>query len=76
MSLKQSAEEVLAILERGCYEVDGSTVSIEAAHQVAMNGSRLYAPNELDTSSSGRFRTRWFECFLPAPLLASRIKRT
>ncbi len=48
MSLKQSAQEVLDLVKRGFYEIDGSRVSIESAHQESLTGSRLYRPAELD----------------------------
>lgn len=49
MSLKQSAVEVIELVERGHYELEGVQVSIEAACREAVTGSRLYSPGELET---------------------------
>lgn len=56
MSLKQSASEVLAIIERGFYEVDGDRVSIQSSYQASLNGSRLYSPDELEILREDRPR--------------------
>lgn len=48
MSLKQSAQDVLDLIERGAYDVEGTRVSIATACQQALTGSRLYTPDELE----------------------------
>jgi hypothetical protein len=49
MSLKQHAQEVLELIERGTYTADGSVVSIESEIKSSLDGSRLYSPDELAT---------------------------
>ena len=50
MSLKNHAKEVLDLIDRGTYTAsNGSTVSIQAELETSLNGSRLYAPDELKT---------------------------
>lgn len=46
MTLKQTAQDVLALLERGTYEAAGP-VSIATDQAAAVNGSRLYRPDDL-----------------------------
>ena len=47
MSLKQLAKDVLELIERGHYCVDGVEVSIDKFVQESLNGSRLYTPEQL-----------------------------
>lgn len=47
MSLKEAAEEVLAILEAGRYERNGQTIEFGVEQSQAMEGTRLYTPAEL-----------------------------
>ena len=49
MSLKQHAQEVLNLIDRGTYTAGGSVVSIESQIQSSLGGSRLYTPGELST---------------------------
>lgn len=47
MTLKQTAIDVLDLLDRGAYRIDGHTVSIEPAHTASVQGARLYTPEAL-----------------------------
>ncbi|MEM7560851.1 MAG: TIGR02452 family protein [Planctomycetota bacterium] len=49
MSLKESAQEVLRILEKGSYLSESVEVSIVEPMQQALSGSRLFSPEELDS---------------------------
>lgn len=48
MSLKQSATEVLNIIEQGYYVADGEQVSIQSQCDESKRSSRLYTPDELN----------------------------
>lgn len=48
MSLKQTAQDVLDLMDRGTYTVDDKEVSIEASHAKSVRESRLYTPDQLD----------------------------
>ncbi|MDB4778248.1 TIGR02452 family protein [bacterium] len=48
MSLKQSAQDVLHLIERGFYEVEGQRISIESARDDSLDSSRIYTPRELE----------------------------
>ena len=47
MSLKDSAKEVLDLIERGTYEANGKQVSIASEIDHAISQSRLYLPDEV-----------------------------
>ena len=47
MSLKESANAVLRMIDAGGYQVDGQSVRIEVEQAAAVNGTRLYTPKEL-----------------------------
>ena len=49
MSLKQHAKEVLDLIDRGIYSANGVDVSIETHVKSALDGSRLYTPEQLAT---------------------------
>jgi len=49
MSLKQAAQDILDLLERGVYSADGVEVSIAAAQQNSVDSGRLYSPAQLST---------------------------
>ena len=46
MDRKAVARQTLEILKRGCYEQEGRTVEIAAAHKRSVEGSRLFTPEE------------------------------
>jgi uncharacterized protein (TIGR02452 family) len=48
MSLKQTAQDVLNIIERGTYTAGGTEVSVETRHAESLQGSRLYTPKKID----------------------------
>jgi uncharacterized protein (TIGR02452 family) len=48
MSLKQNAKDVLTLLERGSYVVDGATVSIAEAQARSVAGTVLYTPEGVE----------------------------
>lgn len=47
MSLKETANAVLRLLDAGSYQVDGQEIRIASEQKVAVNGTRLYTPEEL-----------------------------
>ena len=47
MSLKQHAKEILDLVDRGTYNSNGKTVSIEREIQSSVDESRLYTPDDL-----------------------------
>lgn len=49
MSLKQHAKEVLNLINRGSYPVNGVEVSIAKHTRASLEGSRVYKPDELAT---------------------------
>ena len=46
--LKQTAQDVLDLIQRGSYQVDDQTISISGWQDAARLGTRLYAPEQLD----------------------------
>lgn len=52
MSLKESAQEILRILEKGSYPTESAKVSIAEEMQRSMSGSRLFSPEELSALRS------------------------
>lgn len=48
MSLKQSAQEVLDLIEKGFYVFEGKKISIAEACDASQRGSRMYTPPELE----------------------------
>ncbi|MEL6107161.1 MAG: TIGR02452 family protein, partial [Planctomycetota bacterium] len=50
--LKQNAREVLELLERGNYQVEGRTVAIGGWQDSARLGTRLYSPAQLESLRS------------------------
>lgn len=46
MNRKEMAQETLAILKKGFYEINGRKVEIEQAHQESIRKSKLYTPQD------------------------------
>ena len=44
---KKIAEETLAVIDRGSYEVDGCTIELADEIQTSVQGARLFTPDEL-----------------------------
>lgn len=47
MSLKQHAQEVMELIDRGTYTTNASEVSIESEINLSVDGTRLYYPEQL-----------------------------
>ena len=54
MSLKNTAQEVLEIVDRGFYEVDDVRVSLESVSPTSVDSSRLYTPGKLEGARKER----------------------
>lgn len=52
MSLKQHAKSILELIDRGVYLANGQEVSIKTQVQAAIDGSRVYTPEQLETLRS------------------------
>ena len=53
MNLKACAQEVLNLINRGTYSVDGNEISVEDQIKKSLVESRLYTPNELEDLCRG-----------------------